>query len=178
MVFHDRIDHGPSRLDSVLAGEERVVARHGVTQQPVVRCVLGQLPLHQAELLLVSDELLPRPLDAHCERDGRARRHAEAQVVRLPGRPGRVAEQRLRRWLHLNKDLGGGSTKALACADVPRDTLPPPGVDEQTQSAKRLDIRCGVHPRLPPVFAVLTAHQVTSREGSHRPENLHLLVAE
>jgi hypothetical protein len=79
------IDHRPGGLDRVLTHEERAIAAHGVTQEPLVGRFLSRLFFRQVELALVADELLARALDARGEGDGGVGREPEPQIVGPPG---------------------------------------------------------------------------------------------
>src|SRR6185295_78975 len=170
----DRIDDGPRRLDRVLAREERRIARHRVAEQPLVRVHLVRLgAMQDLELRRLGDHLLARPLGAGPDRDPHAGAQLEVDVVRLPRRE--PAERRPpERDLHLGR--GGGET--LPGADEERHAVPPPGVDVQTDRGEGLDLRIGRDALLLPVSAELPAHDVLGGERPHRPEDLHLLVAD
>src|SRR5512143_3842817 len=68
----DRLDHRPGGLNRVLSGEERSVARQGISQKPLVGRLLSRLLCNQVELLLGSEELLPCAFDASGQGDGGA----------------------------------------------------------------------------------------------------------
>ena len=70
VCFQDWIDYRPGRLDCVLAGEERSIARHGVAQESLVRRFLSLLFFEQEKFSLFSNEFFSRELDAGGEGDG------------------------------------------------------------------------------------------------------------
>ena len=78
VCFQDWIDHRPGGLDCVLAGEERSIAGHGVTQKPLVGRFLSRSFFEQVKLSLLPDEFLPGELYASGEGDGRAGGEPEA----------------------------------------------------------------------------------------------------
>ena len=51
------LDNRPGGLNGVLAGEERTVAGHGVTQKPLVGRFLSRLFFNQVEFFLIANEL-------------------------------------------------------------------------------------------------------------------------
>ena len=57
------IDHRPGGFDRILAGEERTVAGHRVTEEPLVGGFLSRLFFSQIEFSLIADEFLSRALD-------------------------------------------------------------------------------------------------------------------
>lgn len=78
--FQQWIDDCPYSLHRILAGEERAIADHGVTQKLLVGCSLSRLFFQQVELSLLADEFLSCKLDASGDGDGRVGGQAEAKI--------------------------------------------------------------------------------------------------
>src|SRR5258708_27197749 len=57
VALEHRLHRRPRRLDRILAREKRVVAFHGVAQEPCVGRLLSRALIPQAELALLADEL-------------------------------------------------------------------------------------------------------------------------
>src|SRR2546422_9882311 len=60
----------------------------------------------------------------------------------------------------------------LSRTQIPRYPLPPPGVDAEPHGAEGLDVGIGRTARFLPVTGVLTTHQITWLQRSHRFEDL------
>src|ERR1022692_4540013 len=86
VALEDPVDHRPSSLHSVLAGEECSIADHGVAQKPLVRCLFSGPFINQVELSLLASKLLARALDASGERDAATGGQPKAKIIAPPGR--------------------------------------------------------------------------------------------
>jgi hypothetical protein len=81
MSLKDLVDHCPSGLDRVLAGEEGSVTGHGVAQESFIGCFLSRSFFGKVKLSLVADEFLPCALDARGDGDSRAWGESEAYII-------------------------------------------------------------------------------------------------
>jgi len=95
VIIKDRFDHRPGSLNRILTGEERAVAGHGVSQEPLVGCFLSRLFFAQIKFSLVTYKLLPCALDASGKCNGGIGGDVEAQIVGPSGRRRRVIEKPL-----------------------------------------------------------------------------------
>src|ERR1035441_449675 len=85
MVLENRIDHDPRGLNRVFSSEERAVAGHGVAKKPLVGRFVARPFFRQIKLLLLSDEIFARELDACGKGNRRIGGDPEAQVIRSAG---------------------------------------------------------------------------------------------
>ena len=74
MGLEDRIDNYPRGLNRIFAREERTVAGHGVAKKPLVGGLVARPFFRQVKLLLLSDKLFARELDACGKGNGRVGR--------------------------------------------------------------------------------------------------------
>ncbi len=86
VALEDPVDHRPSSLHSVLAGEECSIADHGVAQKSLVRRLFSGPFINQVELSLLASKLLARALDTSGERDAATWGTAESED-NCPSRP-------------------------------------------------------------------------------------------
>jgi hypothetical protein len=68
--FQHWIDHRPSGLGRILAGEKSAIAGHRVGQKPLVGRFLSGLVFEKIELSLLTDKFFSGKLDASGEGDG------------------------------------------------------------------------------------------------------------
>lgn len=92
MVFEDRVNYCPSRFRSVLASEERAIARDGISQQPFVWRLLARLFFDDKEFFLIADEFFALLLDPRRQPDAGMRSKLKAQIVCLSRGGGRVVK--------------------------------------------------------------------------------------
>ena len=169
----NRIDDAPCGLHGLVTREQRRVAAQCGAEQPLVRRFLAlQLvpcnELHRLAAHLVACRLHP---DAGGNQHFGAQ--PEAEIIRLRRRG--VVEDRQRRFLQVDDDLGCRDRQALAGADVERHARPAPRVDMQAQRDERLDLRICGDTRLVPVAAELAADHLRRIERPHRAKQPQLL---
>src|SRR5438445_5616136 len=166
------LDDRPRRFDRVLPREERRVARHRISQQPLVGVhLLPVRVVHHLQLRRLGDHLLPGPLHAGADGDLHLRAQLEEDVVRVPRR-----EPAERRPAQRDQHLRRGRREALARPDEERHTVPAPRVDVEPRGGERLHRGVRRDALLLPVATELPANQVVRAERADRPEHLHLLV--
>ena len=129
-----RLHHAPAGLDVVGALEQRRIADHAVIDQRLVAGARRGLEIVLVvELHLDAADLHARSRDLGAEAQGHALvgLDVQDQIVRRQALDRRVAEQRERRLLELDGDLGAPLGKRLAGAQIERHAGPAPIVDHQ-----------------------------------------------
>src|SRR5579872_4027650 len=104
-VSQDRVYHTPSRLDRILAHEERWVASQSIPKEALIgRHLVGRATAHN-QFHSFAPHGLSRDLGPGTERDEYIGAEAEAVIVRLWRLT--LTKHGLRRGFQFNQDLGG-----------------------------------------------------------------------
>ncbi len=175
-------EHGvhdpPGGLDAVLAGEQEVLAGHGVAEEPLVGGHLVGLVVGEPELHGVTLERLPGGLGAGADPDLDLGAHPEPQVVRVAGQGLVLGEDALGGPVQPDEHLGARHRQLLAGPHDERDTLPAPRVDVELHRGVRLDVGLRVDAGLVAVALELAADQVGAAQRVDGEEHLLLRVAQ
>jgi len=89
-----------------------------------------------------------------------------------------VGEQHPRRLPELDDRLQRRGRQTLPSPDEERHPGPSPRLDVQAAGHKGLDRGVGAHPGLIQVPLVLPSHEGGAVQWAHRPQDLHLLIAQ
>src|SRR5579885_1634980 len=169
------IDDAPCLFDVVFAGEQRLIARHGISQHALVGIHLaGSRGLAGDHLDRFAFGILLRRKHHHAEGDGRIGADAQTNVV--PGEA--VVRTRQRRFAESDQNFRRAYGQALSGAEIERYTLPAPGIHFESHGREGFHFRIGRHALLRAIAAELAAHDVVLVERRNRLQDLDLLIAD
>ncbi len=177
-MVEDRVDDAPLCFHHVLAGEERGVALHGVTEETLVRADLADDIADGQELHVLAAHRFAGHLRTHPHGDGHVGAEAEADVVGVLAGEVVGMKDRQRRWIELDQHLGARYRERLACADVERHVCPSPACDAKAQRGEGLGLRIGSDPFFSVVSAELSQHDVGRDDRLDGLENAGAGVAD